>query len=479
MDMKSMLVVSVDKKTAQTIRNATSSGYTVEAANDKNEALVLLDKKRFDFIFIDAGLLSTEPNEKEYRKALQQFWQTYPTLEIIVMATQVHIRDAVMAVKAGASNYLTQPVSVEEINYLVDDIYEQTIVQSELDYLRDHFWHADFREIVNTNNEVMNKTFEKIRSVAPTKSTVLLCGETGTGKSVLANLIHQHSNRKDGPFISLHCGAIPDTLIESELFGHEKGAFTGAVKRKLGKFEIAKGGTIFLDEIGTITPNAQINLLQIIQDSIFQRVGGEETIRADVRIIAATNSDLKKLSGEGLFRIDLYYRLNVFPIEIPPLRERIEDIPILAEIFIKKLNRYYQKNIHGIHTDVMNAFCRYNWPGNIRELENLIERAYILESSTILTPESFPKELFTAETSSFFFPIDTFASLKDFRQKSIEESERRYLKDLLKRNHGKIGDSAGIAGISTRQLSKLLKKYGIRKEDFKRNTSLHPNDDPQ
>jgi len=472
--MKSMLVVSADKKTAQTIRNATSSGYAVESANDKNEALVLLDKKRFDFIFIDADLLSVEPNEKEYRKVLQQFWQAYPTLEIIVMATQAHIRDAVMAVKAGASNYLTHPINVEEINYLVDDIYEQTIVQSELDYLRDHFWHADFREIVNTNNEVMNKTFEKIRSVAPTKSTVLLCGETGTGKSVLANLIHQHSNRKDGPFISLHCGAIPDTLMESELFGHEKGAFTGAVKRKLGKFEIAKGGTIFLDEIGTITPNAQIKLLQIIQDSIFQRVGGEETIRADVRIIAATNSDLKKMSGEGLFRIDLYYRLNVFPIEIPPLRERLEDIPILAEIFIKKLNRYYQKNIHGIHTDVMNAFCRYNWPGNIRELENLIERAYILESSTILTPESFPNELFTVETSSFFFPIDTFASLKDFRQKSIEESERRYLKDLLKRNHGKIGDSAGIAGISTRQLSKLLKKYGIRKEEFKRNTSPHP-----
>jgi DNA-binding NtrC family response regulator len=473
--MKSVLVISTDKKTAQAIQNSTPPDYAIESSNDTREALVHLEKKRFDFIFIDAALLSAESNEKGFGKVLQQFWQIYPTLEIIVMATQAQIRDAVMAVKAGASNYLTYPINAEEINYLFDDIYEQTIVQSELDYLRDHFWHSDFREVVNTNNEVMNKTFEKIRSVAPTKSTVLISGETGTGKSVMANLIHQHSNRKGGPFISLHCGAIPETLMESELFGHEKGAFTGAIKRKLGKFEIAKGGTIFLDEIGTITPNAQIKLLQIIQEGVFQRVGGEETIRADVRIIAATNSDLKKMCDDGLFRIDLYYRLNVFPIEIPALRERIEDIPILSEIFIKKLNRYYQKNIHSIHTDVMNAFFKYNWPGNIRELENLIERAYILESSAILTPESFPNELFTLEASSIHLPIDTVCSLKEFRQKSIEESERRYLKDLLKRNAGKIGESAAIAGISTRQLSKLLKKYEIRKEEFKRNPGILKN----
>ena len=467
--MKSMLVVSEDKKIANIIQN-TRSEYAVETVNHKNKALLLLEKKRFDFIFIDIDLLSSEPSEKGFNINLQHFWQIHPTLEIIVMASQAHIRDAVMAVKAGASNYLTYPINAEEINYLIDDIYQQTIVQSELNYLRDHFWHEDFRRVVNTDNEVMKKTFEKIRSVAPTKSTVLLSGETGTGKSVLANLIHQHSNRKDGPFISLHCGAIPETLLESELFGHEKGAFTGAVKRKLGKFEIAQAGTIFLDEIGTITPNAQIKLLQIIQDGIFQRVGGEETIRADVRIIAATNSDLRKMCDEGLFRIDLYYRLNVFPVEIPPLRDRIEDIPILAEVFIKKLNRYYQKNIHSVHTDVMNAFLKYNWPGNIRELENLIERAYILETSSILTPGSFPIELFTMETSSVHFPVDAFATLKEFRQKSIEESERQYLKDLLKRNNGKIGESAVIAGISTRQLSKLLKKYCIRKEEYKLST---------
>jgi len=467
--MKSMLIVSQDQNISNTIHN-TLSEYTIETVGNKSEALFRLEKKRFDFVFIDVDLLSSEPSEKGFNTNLQRFWEIYPNLEIIVMSSQIHIRNAVMAVKGGASNYVTYPINDEEIHYLIDDMYHQKIFQSELNYLRDHFWHEDFRGIVNTNNEVMKKTFEKIRSVAPTKSTVLLSGETGTGKSVLANLIHQHSNRKDGPFISLHCGAIPETLLESELFGHEKGAFTGAIKRKFGKFEIAKGGTIFLDEVGTITPNAQIKLLQIIQDGIFQRVGGEETLRADVRIIAATNSDLKKMCDEGFFRIDLYYRLNVFPVEIPPLRDRTEDIAILAEVFLKNLNRYYQKNIHSVHKDVMNAFFKYNWPGNIRELENLIERAYILETSSILTPESFPSELFTIETSSIRFPVDAFSTLKAFREKSIEESERQYLKDLLKRNSGKIGESAIIAGISTRQLSKLLKKYGIRKEEYKLST---------
>nr|NIV97685.1 AAA domain-containing protein [Candidatus Saccharibacteria bacterium] len=327
--------------------------------------------------------------------------------------------------------------------------------------------HVDSLELVQTKSSKMRNVFDKIRSVSPTKSTVLLTGDTGTGKSVLAQLIHQHSNRRDAQFISVHCGAIPDTLVESEMFGHEKGAFTGAIKRKLGKFEIANGGTIFLDEIGTITPSAQIKLLQVLQDGTFQRVGGEEILKTDVRVIAATNADLKKMCDEDQFRKDLYYRLNVFPIEIPTLSERFEDIPLFIDTFLKNLNKFSLKEINAAHPQVFDAFSRYSWPGNIRELENLIERAYILETSDQLTPESFPNELFESESTPVFIASSEELTLTEARQRGVEEVERNYLKDVLTRHKGKIGDSAKSAGISTRQLNKLMNKYGIRKEEFK------------
>ena len=267
--------------------------------------------------------------------------------------------------------------------------------------------------------------------------------------------------------ISVHCGAIPDTLLESELFGHEKGAFTGAVRRRLGKFEIATGGTIFLDEIGTITPSAQIKLLQILQDQTFQRVGGEETLEANVRVITATNTDLKKMCEDGQFRKDLYYRLNVFPIEIPPLRDRPEDIPHLVEVFLKRMNKFSSKEIHHIHPRVLEAFTRYSWPGNIRELENLMERAFILETSSLLTPESFPSELFESEVPSASVFFDTQLTLTEVRHRGIEDIERHYLKEVLAKNQGRIKESASVAGVTTRQLHKLMKRYGIRKEEFR------------
>jgi transcriptional regulator with GAF, ATPase, and Fis domain len=313
----------------------------------------------------------------------------------------------------------------------------------------------------------MKAVFDKIRSVAPTKSTVLVIGETGTGKGVLASLIHKHSNRNEAQFISVHCGAIPDTLLESELFGHEKGAFTGAIRRKLGKFEIAKGGTIFLDEIGTVTPSAQIKLLQILQDGMFQRVGGEETIEANVRVIAATNTDLKKMCEEGLFRKDLYYRLNVFPIEVLPLRERKEDIRHFVEVFLRRMNKFNAKAIHHVHPAVLEAFEQYAWPGNIRELENLIERAYILETSPVLNPESFPSELFEAQSLTPSVTVDARLTLSEVRKEGLKHIERNYIKEQLVQHKGKIKDSAKAAGMTTRQLHKLMKKYAIRKEDFK------------
>jgi len=313
----------------------------------------------------------------------------------------------------------------------------------------------------------MKEVFHKIRSVAPTRSTVLLMGETGTGKGVMARLIHQHSNRRDAQFISVHCGAIPDNLIESELFGHEKGAFTGAVRRKLGKFEVAQGGTIFLDEIGTITPSAQIKLLQVLQDGSFQRVGGESTLESNVRVIAATNVDLTNLCENGLFRRDLYFRLNVFPIKLPALRERLEDIPHLLQGFLNKMNTYESKKISKVHPLVIEAFYRYSWPGNIRELENLVERAFILETSDTLSPDSFPGEILESDAIPANPMVNAGLTLAEARSKILEHFERNYLKEILSTNRGKIQDSANSAGISTRQLHKLMSKYGIRKEEFK------------
>jgi len=465
--MKSILVVSKEAPAYQLIQSAFKSNDTVENIEAKTSALELLQKKRYDLIFIDLKALNNNDADENYQEALMPFWQLYPSVDIIVMTPQEKIRNAVQAVKAGASDYLTYPLDAEELKLVSENINKTRILQEELDYLRGQFGGANLFEHLGTKSSRMKKVYQQIRSVSPTRSTVLLIGETGTGKSVLAKLIHRHSNRKDDQFISVHCGAIPDTLMESELFGHEKGSFTGAVRRKLGKFEFATGGTIFLDEIGTITPAAQIKLLQVLQDGSYQRVGGEETLRTDVRVIAATNANLKKMCSEGTFRKDLFYRLNVFPIEIPPLRERLEDIPLFVETFLKKVNQFSHKTIHGVHPLVIEIFQKYNWPGNIRELENLIERAYILEASSVLTPESFPGELFDPETTSVFIPSSEQMTLAEARQRGIEEIERKYIKDVLTRNKGRINESAGDAGISSRQLNKLMNRYGIRKEEFK------------
>jgi len=465
--MTSVLVASDNQSACNAIRASMGSEYGIDVVSSKDSCLEMFRKKRYEFMFIDMELIRPSMLDNNYKTALQPFWQACPTAQIIAMSSQEMIREAVRAVKAGASDYLTYPINPDEVKYVTESIYESIIMESELDYLRDRFWQEDSLEIVRTRSPLMKRVFDKVRSVAPTKSTVLLSGETGTGKGVLARLIHHHSNRKYGPFISVHCGAVPDTLLESELFGHEKGAFTGAVRRKLGKFEIAQSGTIFLDEIGTITPSAQIKLLEILQDGIFHRVGGEETIEANVRVIAATNADLQKMCDEGQFRKDLYYRLNVFPVEIPPLRDRIEDIAYIVEVILNRLNKFHSKEIHDTDPRIIEAFGKYSWPGNIRELENLMERAYILEGSPILTPESFPNELFTPNSSSVRVKADIFLTLAEVRRTAIEETERRYLQELLAENKGRIRETAKAARISPRQLHKLMKKYGLRKEEFK------------
>ena len=320
---------------------------------------------------------------------------------------------------------------------------------------------------VHTRSPRMLQTFEKVKSVAPTKTTVLLLGDTGVGKGMVAKLIHQHSSRKDEAFVHVHCGALPDTLVESELFGYEKGAFTGAAKRKLGRFDSAQKGTIFLDEINTISGAMQIKLLQVLQERVFQRVGGESPIEADVRVIAASNSDLQQLCDDGLFRKDLYYRLSVFPLEIPSLQQRSEDIPDWVNYLIDWFNKLYSKEIQDADPVVVKALQEYSWPGNIRELENVIERAYILETTHILRPESFPQELFTDKDYTADVELDISLPLAEGRRKSLDQLEQQYLKEVMTKHKGRINRAAETAGITTRQLHKLLSKYGIRKEEYK------------
>ena len=468
--MKHVLVITQDAKTSQQFKSFLGNEYKVESAADPISSLRVFASKRCEFVFIDISLLSDkgENGQPNYKTQLQPFWNLNPASHLVVLARTDQIRQAVNAVKAGASDYLTYPVDPEEVRFLIDSLTESTRFQEELDYLRDSFWASDVRELVRTDSAAMKQVYAKVRAVAPTKATVFLSGETGTGKSLLAKLIHQHSHRRSKPFLAVHCGAIPESLVESELFGHERGAFTGAIRRKLGKFEIAHEGTIFLDEIGTISPSTQVKMLQVLQDGTFQRVGGEITVTVDVRVIAATNADLKRLCDEGGYRTDLFYRLNVFPIEVPPLRARTEDIALLVEAFIRNLNRYHQKDIVGVHSEVLEALQTYSWPGNIRELENIIERAYILERSSILMPESFPEDITGGMRPLPGHPaVDVSLSLAQNRKRNLESTERFYLIKLLEKHKGRINSAAEAAGITTRQLHKLMTKYNLRKEAFK------------
>lgn len=467
--MKNILIATGEAHARRSIAGCFPGEYAIDNASDAATVRRFFKVKPYEFAFIDAGLLVAADGAAagSPAAALEELWTASPGTEIVVLAPPQQVHDAVEAVRNGANSYLIHPVAPAEVRYVVESTLESGRSAGRLDQLRDSFWKPEARPYVVTYSPLMRKSLEAARSVAPTNSTVLLSGETGTGKGLLSELIHAHSPRAEGPFVSVHCGALPETLIESELFGHEKGSFTSASEKRLGKFETARNGTIFLDEVGTMTPEAQVKLLRVLEDRVFQRVGGDKDIEADVRVVTATNVDLLKMCEDGRFRRDLFYRLNVFPIEIPPLRERREDIPHLAAIFLDKLNAAYGKNIADFHRLVLKGFNQYSWPGNIRELGNVIERAYILETANTLSPYSFPQELIDADAAASDLFVDGSATLAEVRQRAIEEAERKYLEEKLAEHHGRVDKTADAAGITPRQLHKLMTKYGIRKEDFK------------
>lgn len=392
---------------------------------------------------------------------LRKLRKLYPTIPLIVIVNGAR-REAVNLLRQGADDYVSLPLNFQEIVGVLESATDAMLAQSELAYLREEAWD-DEDVLTRAKSAGMRQVMAQLDKVAGKRSTVLLTGESGTGKGVLARYLHRESKRASEPFVAVHCGAIPENLVESELFGHERGAFTGADRLKLGKFEIAAGGTVFLDEIGTVSPSVQIKLLQVLQDRTVQRVGGHEDLLINARVIAATNDDLKARVQDGCFREDLFYRLNVFPINVPPLRERREDIPALARFFLRGLERHYANGIETIHPRALAALSAYDWPGNIRELENLIERAYILEDSDQLTAGAFPIELFAESAPSMKGDLP----LAEVRQAAADNAERAYLEQQLTQHKGSIGRTAEAAGITPRQLHKLMRKHGLAKEDFK------------
>lgn len=362
------------------------AGYHTEVAFDGDEGIQKLEENFYDVVITDLSMPKVGGME-----VLDYVVEHTPESICIILTGHGSIKSAVEAIKKGAYEYLTKPLRREEILLVMEKALETRRLRRENEYLRRRLWQEwGYGEIIG-KSKAMQKVFSLIERVAATDSTVLILGESGTGKELVARAIHQASLRRNGPFIPVNCGAIPEELLESELFGHEKGAFTGAIKTRLGRFELAHGGTIFLDEVAEMSSKLQVKLLRVLQERAFERVGGIRSIKVDIRVIAATNRDLEKEVREGRFREDLYYRLNVIPVLLPPLRERKEDIPLLVEYFLNRFAHQKRLESKGIDQEALDILMRYDWPGNVRELENVIERMIILSTGEKLTAADVPE----------------------------------------------------------------------------------------
>ncbi len=429
-------------------------GYGVLAVGSVNEAVDAIRRERFDVFLTDCNIPGVDAlrTSDEARKI-------NPETAVIIMTAFGTIETAVKAIKAGAYDYLPKPIDLDQLVVLVERISERQNLIRENTELRERLIERyKFDEIVSTSH-AMEEVLNLAGRVASSNATVLLRGESGTGKELVAKAIHYNSPRANFPLIKVNCAALPETLLESELFGHEKGSFTGAVARRIGRFEAADKGTLFLDEIGELAPAMQVKLLRVLQEHEFERVGGNETIRTDVRIISATNRDIEKAISEDRFREDLYYRLNVVSIVIPPLRERKEDIPGLLEHFIKKYSQENRKQISGISAEARDLLMRYTYPGNARELENIIERAVVLSKRGVITAADLPIHLHSAGKEG-----KQAEDLKGSLNKTLDTVERGLIIEALKDTGGVQTRAAEKLGISERVLRYKLKKYKIKEQ---------------
>ncbi|MEW6456571.1 MAG: sigma-54 dependent transcriptional regulator [Acidobacteriota bacterium] len=424
-------------------------GYNVIVAANGKDAIEKIRLESFNVAFIDLKMPG-----KDGLEVLQAIKKINPGVAVIIMTAYATIETAIKAMREGAYNYLIKPFSLDEIELTVKTIVKYQQLEAENIQLRQQLEDRySLKNIVGKSHQ-MKKILELVENIADSNATVLIQGASGTGKEVIARAIHQKSQRWNKPFIAANCAAIPRELLESELFGHEKGAFTGAIYTKKGRFELANGGTLFLDEIGDMSLETQIHLLRVLQEREFRRVGGSELIKIDIRIITSSNKNLEEAVKNGTFREDLFYRLNVIPIYLPELKERKEDIPLLVDHFLTKYSLESGRDKKSISPAAMNLLMEYEWPGNIRELENMIERLVILCKDKIIKPEDLPPTIIEKTKMESNMP-----SLK----KSLNEIEKDYISNILNENNWNISKSARILGVERLTLYNKIKKYKLKK----------------
>jgi len=434
-------------------------GYQADAADSGEDAIKRLEQGKYKLVICDLKMPRISGME-----VLRRSKEVNPEVPVIMITAFGTAESAVEAMKLGAYDYISKPFKVDEIQLVINKALEKArLLEENIQLKRELKNKYGFHQLIGLS-EPMRKIYEIIRQTAPTKSNILISGESGTGKELVAKAIHYNSPRRNHPLLTVNCASIPESLLESELFGHTRGAFTGAYQSKRGVFELADQGSIFLDEISEMTPGLQAKLLRVIEDKSFRKVGGEQELKVDVRIIAATNRDIEKEIKTGRFREDLFYRLNVIHIHLPPLRERKEDIPILAQHFLEKYSAEMKKPIRKISKEAEEMLIKYHWPGNVRELENVIERAVSMEKTEAILPESITEKVRCPENvldlaSSFQIPSQGINL-----EKTMENLERKMLKEALLQSRGNQTRAAELLGLSFRSFRYRIKKLGIDQE---------------
>ena len=452
-DAPDILVVDDDSAHRTMLRTLLSGwGYTVTEADDGAAAMAAVEQKPFDLVLMDIRMVTVSGIE-----ALDGIKQRNPAIPVVMMTAYSSVETAVDALKKGAYDYLTKPFDSEKLKVTLSRALEHTQLKEENRRLKEDLARQFDRQKIVGRSPAMERLMDTVAQVATSEATVLLTGESGTGKELIAEAVHFNSKRRNGPFVKINCAAITETLLESELFGHEKGAFTGADRRKQGRFQQAGGGSIFLDEVSEMSLGMQVKLLRVLQEREVTRVGGGETISIDVRIIAATNRNLQDLVQNGRFREDLYYRLNVATIRVPPLRQRQEDIPLLAQSFLERYAEQNQKPVKGFTPQAMEDLIRHDWPGNVRELMNVVERAVVLARGDYLDSDSLL--LTTQDLDSSAFNEKGFGAVAE--EPTLDNVERATILKTLEATGGNKSEAARRLGITRKTLHNKLKKYGL------------------
>ncbi len=439
--------------------------FEIAEAGNGIEALKAFRGKTFDLVLMDVRM-----PEMDGLETLKQIKELDPRTLVVIMTAHANLNDAVLAIKDGAYNYVEKPVQAEMLTQIVRKALDAQELVSNL-ALSNPIFDDDIESDFVGNTQKMREVFSLVNRLSRVDTTVLIRGENGTGKELVAQAIHSHSPQKDGPFVAINCGAIPENLMESELFGHEKGAFTGAMDRKIGRFQAAHQGTLFLDEIAELRPEMQVKLLRVLQERKFTPIGSNREIKTNARIIAATNRNLEKMIEDGTFREDLFYRLNVMPIFLPPLRERTDDIPALVQHFIKKFSERHKSNLNSIDAAALDALKKHRWPGNIRELENVIERAFIIENSNQITVGSLPEHLqpaLRAESAAATLKTNPKSAEKIAMDFDLfkEGMEKDFIVSALRANRGRINQTVAHANIPKNTLLRKIRKYQINVKEF-------------